>query len=50
MAVLLLYYFCVLVLFYSFYSIVTISTSYEFVFCMDLWKMMNKLELKCCEM
>jgi hypothetical protein len=32
--------------FIHFYSIVTISTSYEFVFCMDLWKMINKLKLK----
>jgi hypothetical protein len=30
-----------------FYSIVTISTSYEFVLCMHLWKIMNKLKLKC---
>jgi hypothetical protein len=32
--------------FLHFYSIVTISTSFEFVFCMDLWKMINKLKLK----
>jgi hypothetical protein len=32
--------------FIHYYSIVTISTSYEFVFCMDLWKMFNKLKFK----
>jgi hypothetical protein len=45
----LFYYFITFVCLYCFihfYSTVTISTSYEFVFRMDLWKIINKLKLK----